>query len=155
MEAAYLKIKSFKKLFFVSLGFISLTLGLIGIFIPILPTTPFLLLTSFCFIRSSSRLYQWLITHKVFGSYIYNYLTYRAVKRSTKITALIFLWSSLIISILIVKPIFVKLLLAGIGAGVSTHILLLKSLHQVLPPTQTEAVYSGDEINTFEEETSE
>jgi uncharacterized membrane protein YbaN (DUF454 family) len=117
-----------KKYLLISLGFLSLILGIIGIFFPVLPTTPFLLLTSFCFIRSSSRLYHWLINHKLFGAYIYNYITYKAVKNHIKTMAVIFLWASLIISIMVVHHIYLRLFLLLVGLLVSIHILSLKVL---------------------------
>lgn len=60
-----MSIKSLKKYLLIIMGTISLILGTVGIFIPILPTTPFLLLASYCYIRSSKKLYNWLINHKV------------------------------------------------------------------------------------------
>lgn len=66
-----------RKYFLIAAGFLSLGTGIIGIFIPVLPTTPFLLLAATCFIKSSKKLYQWLIDHRVFGKYIENYIKYR------------------------------------------------------------------------------
>lgn len=116
------------KYLLIFVGSISLVLGFIGIFLPILPTTPFLLLASFCFIRSSKPLYHWLINHKLFGTYIYNYITYRAVKRGTKIGALIFLWSTLSISILTISSLHLRILLVSVGVAVSIHLFTLKTL---------------------------
>lgn len=121
-------IKSAKKYVFMLFGSISLVLGIIGVIIPILPTTPFLLLSSFFYLRSSNRLYQWLIHHKIFGSYIYNYLTYKAVKQSSKIGALVFLWLSLLISISIVASLHLTIFLIIVGICVSIHLLTLKTL---------------------------
>ena len=121
-------VKLIKKYILIFIGSISLTLGIVGVFIPILPTTPFLLLSSFCYVRSSERLYNWLINHKIFGEYIYNYMTYRAVKRSTKIGALIFLWLSLILSMLAVSNFHLRILLFIVGVGVSIHLCTLKTL---------------------------
>jgi len=121
-------LKSIKKIFLLSIGFISLGLGIIGIVTPALPTTPFLLLTSFCFIRSSERLYNWLIHHKIFGAYIYNYIKYRAVTKKTKISAIVFLWFSLSVSIMLVDKLLVRIILILIGCVVSVHILLLNTL---------------------------
>ena len=118
---------SVKKLLLVLAGTISLALGVLGIFLPLLPTTPFLLLASYCYMRSSQRLYNWLINHRIFGEYIYNYMTHRAVKRSAKITALTVLWLSMATSIIIVDIIYVRALLILIGAAVSFHILSLKT----------------------------
>ncbi|MBS3995592.1 MAG: YbaN family protein [Alkaliphilus sp.] len=141
-------VKSIKKYFLIFAGSASLTFGIVGIFIPMLPTTPFLLLASYCYVRSSKRLYDWLINHKFFGAYIYNYLTYRAVKRSTKIVALLFLWLSLTISIFIMANLHIKLLLIAIGIGVSTHILLLKTLDfALLKESERKAVIQEIELD--------
>lgn len=119
---------SLKKYILILIGSVSLAAGIVGILIPVLPTTPFLLLSSLCFIRSSKRLHDWLIGSKLFGEYINNYLKYRAVKHNTKIAALIFLWGSLTISILLVPNMYIDLLLVFIGLAVSIHILLLKNI---------------------------
>ena len=83
--------KTIKKYLLIAIGSIALILGIIGVFLPILPTTPFLLLSSFCYIQSSKRLYTWLIHHKIFGAYIYNYLTYRAISKKTKVKSKVML----------------------------------------------------------------
>lgn len=117
-----------KKWLLIGCGFLALALGILGILLPILPTTPFLLLSCYCFLRSSSRLYLWLTQHKVFGDYIYQYMTYKAVKKKAKIGALVFLWLSLSISFFIVNQLLVKLLLIAVGVAVSIHVLTLKTL---------------------------
>lgn len=113
---------------YMTLGSIFLALGMVGIFIPVLPTTPFLLLTAFFYLRSSYRLYCWLIGHKVFGSYINDYMEHRAVKKRAKISALIFLWSTMLISIIFVPVTAVRIILPLIGLAVTFHILSLKTL---------------------------
>jgi len=123
-----MNILSIKKYFLIALGSVALVLGIIGIFLPVLPTTPFLILAAFCYMRSSKRLYNWLINHRIFGAYIYNYMTYKAVTKSTKIGSLLFLWLSISISMLIISNIYVTLLLLFIGGGVSIHLLTLKTL---------------------------
>lgn len=119
---------SAKNVFFVSAGFTSLSLGIAGIFLPLLPTTPFILLSSFCFLKSSRRLYRWLIHHRIFGKYIYNYITYRAIPMKTKILAVAVLWLSIAFSILAVKEIIIIFILFSIGIGVSIHILRLRTM---------------------------
>lgn len=122
--------KSVKKYLLISTGTISLSFGILGIFIPILPTTPFLLLSSFCYIRSSKRLYNWLINHRIFGHLIYNYLTYRAVERNAKIVSIVFLWIALLSSILLLSNIYIRIFLLVVGIGVSIHLLTLKTLEK-------------------------
>lgn len=122
--------KNIKKYVLVFLGSVSLILGMIGIFLPVLPTTPFLLLAAFCYMRSSRRLYEWIINHKLFGSYIYNYMTYKAIPRRTKVIALLFLWCTLGISIFFVPSMIMKGIFPLIGIGVSIHLLKLKTLEK-------------------------
>jgi len=116
-----------KKALLITAGSISLALGLSGIILPLLPTTPFLLLSAFCYFSSSKRLYNWLINHKVFGSYLYDYITYRAVRRTVKIGALLFLWLTLLVSFLLVPNLYARIGLTLVGAAVSTHLLTLKT----------------------------
>ncbi|QRN86809.1 YbaN family protein [Clostridia bacterium] len=119
---------SIKKIILILLGSIFLALGIIGVFIPILPTTPFLLLTSFCYLRSSERMYKWLINHRIFGAYIYSYITYKAIPKKTKIGTLIFLWSTLLVSMLLVPILHLRLFLLVVGIGVTIHLVMLKTL---------------------------
>ena len=132
---------SFKKYLFIALGSLSLALGAVGIAIPVLPTTPFLLIALACYLRSSRRLYDWLIHHKFFGMYLYNYITYRAVPKATKIAALAILWAGLITSMLLVNLLYVRLILLIVGVAVSIHLFLLKSIDkaqmQAPPPAAT------------------
>ncbi|MDF2678708.1 MAG: uncharacterized protein K0Q97_3062 [Bacillota bacterium] len=125
-----MNILKIKRVLLIIIGSISLVLGVIGILIPVLPTTPFLLLSSFCYLRSSEKLYNWLINHRVFGPYIYNYLTYKAIPKKTKIGAIIFLWCSLILSSIIISSLHIKIFLFLIGIAVSLHIITLKTLSQ-------------------------
>jgi len=133
---------NFKKYLLIFLGSISLALGFIGIIIPVLPTTPFLLLTALCYLRSSERLYNWLIGHKVLGPYLYTYLTYRAITLKTKIGALVFLWLTLLISIALINILPVRIFLLLVGAGVSTHLLTLKTL----PPEDLQSVSEAAQV---------
>ncbi len=117
------------KIILILIGALSLLLGIVGIVIPLLPTTPFLLLSTACFIRSSERLYLWLLNHKWFGEYIRNYREHKAIPLSTKIIALSWLWLSILYSIIfIVDLIYLQILLAVIAITVSAHILHFKTL---------------------------
>ena len=125
-EVIILETVLIKKYLLIAVGCLSLAFGVIGIFLPLLPTTPFLLLAAYCFTRSSNRLYNWLIQHKVFGKYIYNYLTYRAVEPKAKVLALVFLWGTTAFSLFLLPNIYLRLLLIAVGTGVTFHILSLK-----------------------------
>lgn len=121
-------LKAIKKNILILLGSLLLVLGTIGIFLPLLPTTPFLLLAVYCYLRSSKRLYDWLMNNKMLGAYICNYMTYKAVLRSTKISTVIILWASLTVSIVLLNSLWIRALLVAIGIGVSIHLLTLKTI---------------------------
>ena len=79
-------------------GTISLVLGAIGIVLPLLPTTPFLLATAACYYKSSSRMHKWLINNKLFGEYIRNYQAGRGIPLKTKAIAISVLWITIGVS---------------------------------------------------------
>jgi uncharacterized membrane protein YbaN (DUF454 family) len=110
-------------------GVLSVGLAVAGIFLPLLPTTPFLLLAAACFFRSSDRLYRWLITHKWFGLYIKNYREHKAITRYSKVVILLLLWGTLgYTTIGVISALAVRVLLLLIGVGVTLHVLSLKTL---------------------------
>lgn len=121
-----------KKIALVIAGSLSLILGIIGIFLPLLPTTPLLLLAAACYIRSSKKLYTFLINNKYLGSYIKDYQEKGAVSKKTKIIALCFLWLSIGGSVLfVVTKLFIKFILISIAIGVTIHILRLKTVESL------------------------
>ncbi|MGC9467598.1 MAG: YbaN family protein [Anaerolineae bacterium] len=112
-------------------GVLAVGLGAVGIFVPLLPTTPLLLLAAACFVRSSDRLYGWLLHHRWFGTYIRNYREHRAVPLRIKITSLALLWSTMGFSALhVVESTWLRVLLFLIATGVTIHIVRLKTLSQ-------------------------
>lgn len=109
-------------------GILSLVLGIIGIVLPVVPTTPFLLVAAACFCRSSPRLYRWLLENRWFGHYIKTYREERAIPRRAKIVALLLLWPAIgYVVIAIIKSLLVDLALLAIGTVVSVYILSLKT----------------------------
>jgi hypothetical protein len=118
----------FQKIILIIAGSISLILGIIGIFIPILPTTPFLLLTAACWIRGSERLYKKLLSNKFFGSYIRHYYEKKGVPMKVKISAISFLWGTILTSILFFnRQWWLTVILLIIAAAVTFHIIRLKT----------------------------
>ncbi|MGI5892321.1 MAG: YbaN family protein [Bacillota bacterium] len=109
------------------IGSIFVVLGLIGIFLPLLPTTPFVLLAVLCFVKSGSPLAHKLKKNKYLGPYIENYLKKTGVPYHIKIKALIFLWASMIISMLIVREPIIIIILIVIAIAVTIHIAKLKT----------------------------
>jgi uncharacterized protein len=116
-----------KKTLFLSLGVLFLSVGVVGVALPILPTTPFILAAAFCFGKSSKKAEKWISNNRYFGSYIENYKTKQGVPIQVKRNSLIFLWFMLIISSLIINKSIMFIVLLIIGICVSAHILLLKT----------------------------
>lgn len=108
-------------------GTFSLALGAIGVFLPILPTTPFLLLSAACYMRSSQHMHKWLLENRWFGEYIRNYKEGRGIPFKTKIVALTFLWAGIIYSAFIAldEILIAQVALLLIAVGVSIHLIRL------------------------------
>ncbi len=118
-----------RKILLLILGLLSLILAIIGIFVPLLPTTPLLLLAAACFMRSSTRLYRWLIEHPWLGPYIRHYREYRAITLRTKIATLVLLWLSIGYAVIFVLDVLsLRLLLLAIAMGVTLHLISLRTL---------------------------
>jgi uncharacterized membrane protein YbaN (DUF454 family) len=110
-------------------GMVAVGLGAAGIFLPLLPTTPFLILAAACFSRSSDRLYNWLITHRWFGRYVRQYREHKAISRQNKLATILLLWGTLAFSGLVVlEAIWIRVLLLAVGVGVTLHVMSMKTL---------------------------
>lgn len=117
------------KYLLIILGSICLALGVIGIFLPLLPTTPFLLLSAALYVRSSEKLYQWLIHQKYLGTYIRNFRENKAIPLRAKIFSVSMVWVTLTYcAIGIVESVWMKLLFLSLAIGVTWHILSYKTL---------------------------
>jgi uncharacterized membrane protein YbaN (DUF454 family) len=128
-----------KKRLLIGAGTLSTGLGIIGVFIPILPTTPFLLLAAACYMRSSERFYRWLTNNRVFGAYVRNYIEGRGMPTRMKIFIILLLWLTIGLSITFgVQNTVVRIVLICIAIGVTVHISLIKkrkSRHLGVKPT--------------------
>ena len=104
-------------------------LGILGIFLPLLPTTPFLLLAAAFYARSSKRFYNWLLGNKWFGRYIKNYREGKGVPSKAKILSISLLWLTIMFStVFIVDNLFVRIILILIAIGVSIHIISIRTM---------------------------
>lgn len=114
-------------------GTICVVLGAIGIVLPILPTTPFLLAAAACYYKSSERMHKWLLNNKWLGEYISNYVEGKGLTKKTKITALTVLWITISLSTVLVLHhllpsqlvLPIQLTMMVIAIAVSIHILRL------------------------------
>lgn len=111
----------------VAAGSLFLGIGIVGIVVPILPTTPFLILAAFCYARSSDRCYRWLVTNRVFGRHLDDYLHGRGVSWKVKAGSLVSLWAVISLSALLFTQLWwVRVLLLLVALGVTGHIVALK-----------------------------
>ena len=124
------KLKSnFSRWVLIIVGSFFAGLGILGIFLPLLPTTPFLLLAAACYIRSSERLYNWLMNNKWIGRYIKNYLEGKGVPLKSKVLSISALWITIGYSVFFVVNIFpVRVILILIAIGVTMHLLSIRTL---------------------------
>ena len=111
-------------------GSFFLGLGIIGIFLPLLPTTPFILLAVSCYARSSKRLHDWLLNNRWIGSYAKNYREGKGIPYKAKVVSISILWVVIGYSVFfVVHILLIKILLIFIAAGVTLHILSIKTLN--------------------------
>lgn len=118
-----------KKVLLITAGNISLALGIAGILLPVLPTTPFLLLSAACYLKSSQKLYEWLISHKIFGSYIESYLKYKAVSFRAKVISIITLWLVIGASVIFfVDFTWARISMILVALAVTVYLVRMKTL---------------------------
>ena len=117
-----------KRAFFVGCGSISLGLGIAGIFLPLLPTTPFLLLASACFLRGSERLHRWLLSHGRLGKYIRDFEAGRGIPARAKVVAIAMMWISIAFAVeLVGHPVAAGAMLL-VATAVTIYLLRLPTL---------------------------
>lgn len=134
-----------RKTALITAGILCVGLGVLGIFVPVLPTTPFLLLAAACFVRSSDRLYNWLINHKWFGDYIRHYREHRAVTLKSKIIALVMLWGVIgYTAFSVIDNWWIRGLLGAIAVGVTIHLLHLRTLTSEMLQSSQKHFEGGD-----------
>jgi uncharacterized membrane protein YbaN (DUF454 family) len=119
-------------------GTVCVVLGAIGIVLPILPTTPFLLAAAACYYKSSPRMHRWLLNNKWFGEYIRNYTEGKGLAKKTKIIALTVLWATIgfssvfmlgrLLPAVLVLP--MQLIMVAVAIAVSVHILRLPTFRK-------------------------
>lgn len=123
--------KKIKRGFFIVAGTIFLVLGAVGIFLPILPTTPFLLLSAACFYKGSERMHHWMLNNRWFGNYIRNYKEGKGISLRSKALTLSLLWLVIGYSTLFMVNIFiVQIILLIIAIGVSIHVIMIPTFNR-------------------------
>ena len=110
-------------------GLISLALGITGIFLPVLPTTPFLLLSAALFLKSNKGLYDWLLDHPRLGTYIRNFMEYKAIPLRIKILSVSMVWMTLsYCAIFVAEHWLFRVFFIVLAIGITIHILSYATL---------------------------
>ena len=117
------------RMFLTLMGLISLGLGILGAFLPVLPTTPLLLLSAALFLRGNEKLYDWLMNHPKLGTYISNFTKHKAIPLRVKIVSISFLWLTLLnCAIFVAEHYLFRLFFLLIATAVTVHILSYRTL---------------------------
>jgi hypothetical protein len=106
-------------------GLVAVLLAVVGIFLPVLPTVPFLLLAVGCFARSSERFHTWLLEHNHLGPLVRPYLQGEGIPRKNKVRAIILVWLSIGLSVFLLNVLWVKIVLVGIAIAVTLYLIRL------------------------------
>jgi len=133
-----------RKAILIFAGTVCVGLGVLGMFLPLMPTTVFLLMAAYCYSRSSERFHTWLMTNRLFGRYISDYKAKRGMSVGHKVTTLVTLWVSIGVSIWLLGSAFwPTLILAAIAVAITVHILWIKTAS---PESSESAVAPGDPV---------
>lgn len=117
-----------KKAILIFVGTVCVGLGVLGMFLPLMPTTVFLLLAAYCYSRSSERFHNWLLTNRYLGKYISSYKSGKGISVRQKISTITVLWLSIGVSIwLLAASFWPTMLLAAVAIGVTVHLLWIKT----------------------------
>ena len=119
--------RNLKKKLYITFGFLAVALAIVGVFIPGLPTVPFLLVALFCFERSSKKYHDMIMNNKYFGPVLQDYYSGKGLTLSVKIKAILFLSCGMIFSIYKIQNLHARIGLALVWLGVAIHIILLKT----------------------------
>jgi len=127
------------KTFYNIAGTVALLLGIVGIFLPVMPTTPFLLLASACYLRGSERMHRWLMNQRYLGPYIRNFQAGRGIPLRVKVIALTTMWASILVSMWLVPIPWVRALMLVPAVIVSIYLYRM--------PTLNASAAARDQIN--------
>ncbi len=118
-----------KSRLFIGAGSVSLGIGIAGIVLPLLPTTPFLLLAAYCYSRGSRRLHKRLLSNRLIGNYLKNYLEGKAMTIKAKVLSLSMLWAVIVCTaVFVIDSQIMRIIMLAVGAAVTVHIVRLRSL---------------------------
>lgn len=122
-----------RKAILIFTGTVCVALGVLGMFLPLLPTTVFLLMAAYCYSHSSERFHNWLLNNRWCGAYIKNYKSGKGISIRQKISTIAILWASIGMSIWLLGGFWVTLLLIVVAVGVTIHLLWIKTYRPEQP----------------------
>lgn len=124
-----------RKALLIFAGTLCVGLGVLGMFLPLLPTTVFLLLAAYCYSRSSEKFHNWLVNNRLCGSYIRNYKSGRGISVRQKVSTILTLWVSIGFSMWMLSGRFwLSLLMVAIALAVTMHLVMLKTYTAEIEP---------------------
>lgn len=114
------------RMLLIAIGCLSVAGGVAGIFLPLVPTVPLLLLAAACFVRSSDRFYRWLLDHRLLGPLVGRYIEGKGMPRRAKVIAIVMVWTSISLTALFaVEELWLRLLLLGVATGITVYLAWL------------------------------
>jgi uncharacterized protein len=120
---------TFRRYLYLIVGSLALGAGVLGVFLPILPTTPFVLLAAWCFLRSSNKLYMWVVNNETFGPTVKNYQEGKGITQKTRIRAIVMMWAAISVSVyFFVSNLYVIALMYLIAISVSLYLYRLPTI---------------------------
>ncbi|MBK6506919.1 MAG: YbaN family protein [Ignavibacteria bacterium] len=122
---------TFKRHFFNTLGFLCIGLAAVGIILPVMPTTIFVILAAYFFAKGSKKFHDWLLRNKVFGTYLSNYRDGKGMSVGSKIFSISFLWVGIIFSVVMLEITWLKIALLAVAIAVTIHIYKIKTTPKV------------------------
>jgi uncharacterized membrane protein YbaN (DUF454 family) len=126
---------SLKRGVYIIVGSMALALGALGLFLPVLPTTPFVILAAACYYKGSGRLHAWILESRWFGEMIRNYQAGRGITLSTKIKAVGLMWLTITVSATFyVDSLLARVLMYGVAIGVTIYLARQPTLKEGNPP---------------------
>jgi uncharacterized membrane protein YbaN (DUF454 family) len=116
---------------YIIVGTIALVIGAIGLFLPVIPTTPLVILAAACYYRGSDRLHNWILSSRWFGETVKNYQEGRGLTRDTKVRAISMMWAMILISAwFFVSNFFVRVAIICVAIGVTVYLIKLPTLEK-------------------------
>ncbi|UCE81465.1 MAG: YbaN family protein [Methanobacteriota archaeon] len=122
------RLRRLRVLFWDSAGTLFLAIGLVGVVLPILPTTPFLLLAAACYLKGSKRMHTWMTNNRWFGQYLRDYMEGKGIPRRTKVVSLSALWLVIVLSaVFATESLVIRVVLLIVAIGVTVHVTTIKT----------------------------